>query len=114
MSEPIDFEKLSFGLIVKVSEAKNFAFEALNLAKKNKKKEAETKLGQARKAIGEAGHMHMDVVSKEAQGEDIKFSVLFMHAEDQLLTVQTLIDIFNEMIEQQYEINNLKKLVNKK
>lgn len=104
MSNKLDWEKISFGIITSAGTAKSDAMEALYAAKEGNFKEAEEKLAQANKEIGEAAHMHFDVIQKEAQGEQLVFKVLFMHAEDQLLTTQTLILLVGELIDLHKEI----------
>ena len=105
----IDFEKISFSIIVKVAEAKDKALTALQEIRKGKQKEFDKLIGESRAKIGEAGHEHLEVISKEAAGEDVKYSVLFMHAEDQLLTTQTLIDLVVEMATTIKDVNKLKE-----
>lgn len=73
--------------------------EGLYAAKEGDYKTAASKLADAEKEIGEASHMHFEVITKEAQGEQLDFKVLFLHAEDQLLTTQTLILLVTEMVE---------------
>ena len=109
--EEINFEKISFEMIAKISEAKNYAMEAFQLVK-NSKPNYEDKLINAKNCLAEAGKLHLQIVAKEAQGEQVKFSVLFMHAEDHFLSTQNFIDVIELLIEQQKEIIDLKKLKN--
>ncbi|AKU79543.1 PTS lactose/cellobiose transporter subunit IIA [Spiroplasma turonicum] len=94
-----NFEEISFTIIANAGEAKGRAINAIHLAKENKFDEAQEELELAEKAMGIAGHSHMDVISAEAAGEKIQIPVLFMHAEDQLLTTETVILLSKEMIE---------------
>ena len=98
-SKKLDWERISFGIITSAGGAKSSAMEGLHAAKAGKFDEAKKKLAEANKEIGEASHMHFDVIQKEAQGEQLEFKVLFLHAEDQLLTTQTLILMVEEMID---------------
>ncbi len=95
----IDWEKISFKIITKAGSAKSSAMEALQAIKEKDLKTCDEKIKQANKEIAEASHVHMDVITKEAQGQQLEFKVLFLHAEDQLLTTQTLILLVEEMIE---------------
>ena len=95
----IDWEKVSLQIITKAGGAKSSAMEGLYAAKEGDYEEAAKKMASANIEIGEASHEHFDVISKEAQGEELEFKVLFLHAEDQLLTTQTLILLVGEMIE---------------
>ena len=95
----LNWEDISFRMITEAGSAKSSAMEALYAAKEGDYEEATKKMAQANKEIGDASHIHMDVITKEAQGEQLDFKVLFMHAEDQLLSTQTLILLVGEMID---------------
>jgi PTS system cellobiose-specific IIA component len=79
--------------------AKSLAMEALRLSKNNNFDDANSKIKKANSEINNACHKHMDIVVREAKGEKHPFKVLFLHAEDQLLTTQTLILIIQEFVE---------------
>ena len=74
-------------------------FEAIDLAKSKKLSEAKENLIKAEELLGEAGREHMGIIVKEARGEEIKFSVLFMHAEDQFLSTQTTLELIKKLID---------------
>ncbi|CAM9150079.1 PTS lactose/cellobiose transporter subunit IIA [Mycoplasma marinum] len=95
----IDFERVSFEIITKAGGAKSSAMEALYLAKDKDYEAAAKKMKESNDEIAQASHAHMDVIVEEAQGVNHEFKVLFLHAEDQLLTTQTLILLVGEMIE---------------
>lgn len=105
----VDFTKISFKIISIAAEAKQFAIQALEQAKKHKFDEIESLLEQADKKMIEAEKTHMEVIVQEAQGNQLSFSALYMHAEDQLLTIQTLIFIIKELILVQQQFNNYNK-----
>ena len=105
----INWEVVSFEIIGKSGESKGYALQALTLAKENKIDEAKETLKKARESIGEAGKAHMDVIVQEAQGVKHPFNVLFMHAEDQFLTTETLLLVIGEFIELYGTINKGKK-----
>ena len=44
-------------------------------------------------------HAHASLIQKEAAGEKSEFSLLLMHAEDQLMTTETLKIVAEEFIE---------------
>lgn len=100
MSEKaINWEQISFTIITEAGEAKSLAMEAIFAAKEKNFELAKTKIAESNKAIAKASHRHFEVIQKEAQGEQLDFKVLFMHAEDQLLTTQTLILLAKEIID---------------
>ncbi len=100
----INWEEVSFGIITSAGSAKSSAMEGLFAAKAGDFETAASKLKDANKEIGEASHKHFDVITAEAQGENLEYKVLFIHAEDQLLSTQTLILMAGEMIDMWKEI----------
>lgn len=99
--------EISFKIITFAGGAKSDAMEAIHAIKKNKSKEAIAKIESAHNNMIEAEKQHAELIQAEASGIKIDIPILFMHAEDQLLTTQTLIMIAEEFID-------LYKLVHKK
>ncbi|ATZ18915.1 PTS system, cellobiose-specific IIA component [Williamsoniiplasma somnilux] len=102
----LNFEEISFQIIAFAGEAKGHAMNAIYLAKQGKYSEADELLEKAEQSMIIAEKTHMDVVSAEAGGEKLVFPVLFVHAEDQLLTTQTLMLIAKEFVDVYKKINN--------
>ena len=109
MASKIEWEKISMGIIVAAGSAKSSAMEGLFAAKDGDYETATKKMVDAEKEIGEASHLHFEVIQEEAKGTQLEFRVLFLHAEDQLLTTQTLILLVQEMIELHQKIDDKHK-----
>ncbi|WP_338970162.1 PTS lactose/cellobiose transporter subunit IIA [Spiroplasma endosymbiont of Labia minor] len=99
MSTKFNFEEISFQIIAYAGEAKGLAISAIGEAKKNNFEEAQNLLKKADESMIIAEKTHMDIISAEAAGETIDFKVLFMHAEDQLLTTQSIMLLAKEFID---------------
>ncbi|WP_338971921.1 PTS lactose/cellobiose transporter subunit IIA [Spiroplasma endosymbiont of Panorpa germanica] len=99
MGKTWNFEEISFTIIAFAGEAKGHAMGAIVAAKNGRYEEAENLIEEAEKSILTAEKTHMDIVSAEAGGEKITFPILFIHAEDQLLTTQTIILLAKEFID---------------
>ncbi|WP_338983823.1 PTS lactose/cellobiose transporter subunit IIA [Spiroplasma endosymbiont of Othius punctulatus] len=95
----INFEEVSFQIIAFSGDAKGSAMQAIFHAKEGKFKEAEAALAEADSHMNQASHAHMDIVSAEAGGEKFQIPVLFMHAEDQLLSTQTIMLLAKEFVD---------------
>lgn len=93
-----DFEKNSFAIITYAGKAKSLAMEAISIAKKGQYKMSLQMIDEANQSIVKALQVHMMIIAKEGQGYQLPFSVLFMHAEDQLMTTQMIIEISKEFI----------------
>lgn len=73
--------------------------EALFAAKEGDFALAEAKLKEANTYFVEGHKVHASFIQKEAAGDKVEFSLLFMHAEDQLMSTETITLLVKEMIE---------------
>ncbi|MDR1991634.1 MAG: PTS lactose/cellobiose transporter subunit IIA [Mycoplasmataceae bacterium] len=101
----IDFEKVSFKVIAASGEAKSKAMEAIQFAKAKQFLEAKKSLEQAEQFMIDAEREHMEVVQAEANGDKLQLTALFMHAEDQMLTTQTLMLVSKEFVDLYAKLN---------
>ena len=90
---------ISFQIITYAGSAKSDAMMAIYAAKEGKFDEAEKNIKEAEKNLIEAEKQHASLVQDEATGESINIPLLLMHAEDQMLTTQTLILMAKEFID---------------
>ena len=91
--------EVAFQIITYAGEAKSEAMLAIYEAKAKNFDQAEEKIKLANQAINQASHQHFELIQAEAQGSKIEIPLLLMHAEDQLLTTQTLILLAQEMVD---------------
>lgn len=90
---------LAFQLILHAGNAKSFAMEAMQEAKKGNFDEAEAKLNEADSAFNEAHHFQTDLIQKEAGGAEYDIPLIMIHAQDHLMTTLTLKDFAREIID---------------
>lgn len=95
----LNFEEISFKIIAFAGEAKGHAMQAIFYAKEGKFEESLKELEFSDKSMMQAESAHFDVITAEAAGEKLLIPVLFMHAEDQLLTTQTIMILAKEFID---------------
>lgn len=95
---------VAFQIIATVGEAKSLYVEAVYLSRLSKFDEAEKKMAEADKVFAGAHSYHFDLLQKEASGVELPFSLLLMHAEDQMLNTETVKLMASEMIELRREI----------
>lgn len=87
-----EMEYICFQLIANSGAAKSSFIEAIQLAKAGNLKEAEDSLVEVHK-------IHSNLIQKEATGEKIGFSLLFMHAEDQMASTEIIQLLSKEFID---------------
>lgn len=92
-------EQVCFQMIANSGMAKSCFLEAIQKAKEKKYEEAKEKIEEAEHCFIEAHKIHAEMIQKEAAGEKIEFSLLFMHAEDQLASTEMAKIMAQEMIE---------------
>ncbi len=100
--------QISFMIITFAGTAKSDAMLAIYSAKAGDFKDAKLKLESAEKNIIEAEKQHADLVQTEAAGTEIKIPLLLMHAEDQLLSTQTLLLMAEEFVSLYKKLEEMK------
>lgn len=95
-----ELNECAMQIILKAGNARNTMQEALNRAKLFDFEEAERLVEEAKEEIRQSHIIHTNVISKEAAGEvKIVPSLLFNHAQDTLMTINTEINLSNEIID---------------
>ncbi|MDB1934540.1 PTS lactose/cellobiose transporter subunit IIA [Clostridium tertium] len=90
-----NMEVIIFEIISQGGTAKGLAYEALAAAEEGDFDKAEELLKEANVCLGEAHKIQTDIIQAEARGEKTEVSVLFVHAQDHLMTAieaKTLIE----------------------
>ena len=91
-------EENVFPIIALAGESKSLAYEALRLAKENKFEESDKKMQEADKLLLESHQYQTDLISKEANGESFVINLLFIHAQDHLMTSMLARELAEEII----------------
>ncbi len=91
-------ELLNFQIIGNVGDAKSYLFQALKAAREEDFEEAEKLIKLSEVSLIKAHDIHMQILQKETQGEEVGMSLLLMHAEDQMMTTELLRDVTKEML----------------
>ncbi|KHD86317.1 PTS lactose/cellobiose transporter subunit IIA [Bacillus ginsengihumi] len=92
-------EMIAFQIISNVGMAKSCVMEALYAAKDGDFKLAEEKLQESKQFFVEGHKVHASLIQKEAAGDRLELSMIFMHAEDQLMSAETISELVKEMID---------------
>ncbi|MGM9892282.1 PTS lactose/cellobiose transporter subunit IIA [Limosilactobacillus sp.] len=85
-------------LMLNAGDAKKAAKEAIAVARDGKFTEAEQKLATAQEKLNTAHNLQTKMLTAEAQGQQVKLSLLTVHAQDHLMTAITYIDLAEEII----------------
>lgn len=98
MSEDNPLIPVSMEIIVNAGDARNYAFGAISAAKAGNFEEAEHKLAQAEEAIVMAHRAQTDIIQAEMSGESHELCVVFIHAQDTLMTIRSEVNMAKEFV----------------
>lgn len=90
--------QLSMEMILKAGNARESIMQALTFAETKEYKKAGDFLQVAKAEIDEAHILQTGVVQQEAKGEEYYYSMLFTHAQDTLMTIQSEYNIAVHLI----------------
>lgn len=109
-----DLELISFKIISNVGAAKSLYIEAIQEAKNYNFEEALKMMEEGETKRVTAHEVHFGLIQNEANGINTPFSLLLMHAEDQLMAAETIKIMANEIIDSQRKIKSLEDTIQNK
>ena len=95
----IDLEEMSLEIITNVGTARSMYVEAVEAAKAGNFEEAHNLVAEGEKIFINGHHAHADLVNTKVWVEDLQYMFLVMHAEDQLMSAETLKIVCDELID---------------
>ncbi len=101
-------ELCCFQIITYAGESRSKYILAMRKARKGLLEEAEELICEGKKNFTEAHKSHLRLLSSEQCINTVNENMLLLHAEDQLMSAETLGIVALELIEMQKEINDLK------
>lgn len=104
--EKEELYQLSFQLILYSGNARSFAMEAMQEAKKKEFNSARLKIAEAETELLQAHKFQTQLIHAEAGGDQFDLPILLVHAQDHLMTAMTLKDLAIEMIDLREEFLN--------
>lgn len=92
-------ELVSFEIISSVGTARSCYIEAIQLAKEGNFEQAHQKIAEGEEFFNQGHHAHSGLIQKEASGEKSEYSLILMHAEDQLMSAEGFKIVAEEFID---------------
>lgn len=108
----MNLEAEIFNIISCGGDAKAIAYEALQHAYESNFDMAEEKMNKAQANLTKAHNTQTKLIQAELNNEDIKMSLLLVHAQDHLMTAISEISLIEQMIKMLKKINALEKKCN--
>jgi PTS system cellobiose-specific IIA component len=91
-------EQIAFTIIAQAGAAKSTYLDALDSAKRGETDHTAALLSEGDALLRTAHQAHMEVISQEANGNTPPFSLLLVHAEDQINTAEIIRILVSELI----------------
>ena len=103
-----EMEMIIFNIINYAGTAKGLAYEALNEAEKGNYDKIPELMKEADQNLLEAHKVQTSIIQAEARGEKPEVSVLFVHAQDQLMTAMESKTLIESLIRMHKKIDGVK------
>ncbi|TYS69456.1 PTS lactose/cellobiose transporter subunit IIA [Sutcliffiella horikoshii] len=94
-----NIELVCFQIISAVGSAKSMYLEAIQEAKKGEFNKAASLIEEGRTLYTQGHHAHSKLIQQEASGEKTDITLLLLHAEDQMMSAETIKIMAEEFIE---------------
>ena len=104
-----ELEVIVFEIVNAAGAAKGLSYEALGEAEKGNYSKAEELLKEADKSLLEAHNIQTGIIQNEVNGDNMEVSVLFVHAQDHLMTSIEAKSLIECMIRMYKRIEKLEK-----
>lgn len=103
----MEVDQIVMELIINSGDARAFAYEALEKAKEGKYQESDELMEKANDMIDQTHNIQTSLLQKEASGDKLEVSMLFVHAQDHLMTAISEKNLISQIIELRKVINPL-------
>ena len=94
-----EVQLLGFEIVAYAGDARSKFLEALTAAQEGEYDKAESLIEEGNQCIADAHRAQTSLLQKEAQGDDIAYSVTMMHGQDHLMTTILLKDLMKHLID---------------
>ena len=101
-----EMESVCFEIITQAGTVRSLLMEAIQEAKEGNFDEAKRKLDEADENLIQVHRVHARLIQNEAQGQPVPFSLLLIHAEDLLMSVETFKHLARELVSIYKKIGN--------
>ncbi|MEG0469159.1 PTS lactose/cellobiose transporter subunit IIA [Amedibacillus sp. YH-ame10] len=94
----MNYEEISFQLILHSGNARSLAHEALSDVKEDKVEIAKEKLKEAKEELLQSQKLHAQMLREMANDVEIKINLLLIHAEDHVASSDCVLMMANEVV----------------
>lgn len=109
MSEDNELIPVSMNIILHAGDARTCASKAIEYAKNNEFEKAYEELDKAEAEMNKAHSAQTEVMQNEMAGSNYELCILFIHAQDTLMTIKSEINMAKEFIDLYKVVHNESK-----
>ena len=109
MREDNELIPVSMQIILNAGDARTDAFNAIAAARQADYEKAEQLIEKAEEEIKQAHIVQTEIMQNEISGAEYELCILFIHAQDTLMTIKSELSMAKEIVELYKELNALKK-----
>lgn len=102
-------ELSAFNIIAAVGEARTKCMQAVEESRKGKEEIADELIKKANQLLTQGDKEHFKIISHDSKNHDVKFSMLLVHAEDQLMAAEIIRDIAQQLVITNLQLFNCQK-----
>jgi len=106
-------ELIAFNIISAVGEARSKLMQAIEISRDGQADEAEQLVAEANQLLTKGDQEHFKVITQESKDKNVDFSLLLVHAEDQLMAAEIIRDLAAQMIPTNVRLYRLEKKLDK-
>lgn len=99
MDDTKELQESAMQIILHAGDARTIAVDALAAAREGDFGAAEAGLVRAVDKINEAHRAHTDIIAREAEGHQFPYSILFAHAQDTMMTIDSEIRTYRQLVD---------------
>ena len=93
-----EMQQVAFGMIAQLGLARQKFTEAITASEQATADQAQALLQEGNDALVKAHKGHFGLIQREANGEELPFSLILTHAEDQLMTIELMKDLGERIV----------------
>jgi Phosphotransferase system cellobiose-specific component IIA len=91
-------ELISFHIISAAGAARSLFIEAMRDIRKGNLENAEKRIEEGKEEFNKAHLEHAALIQKEAAGDKVEMDLLLVHAEDQIMSTETVLIMLEEVL----------------
>ncbi|WEV40210.1 PTS lactose/cellobiose transporter subunit IIA [Lactobacillus sp. ESL0684] len=104
-----EIEQVAFDMISNTGEARSLLMQIIDDAEHGEFANYDTNFKKANECLKTAQNVHLKIISSEADQKKLPFSILLVHAEDQMMAAELIRDLTPNIVNTNKQLVELKE-----